>query len=217
MNIINQLTAKKQVINLYKDLGWKSLFAKIRFWDAPFIEVEKLVPAKGKIIELGCGEGLFSNFLALVSPKRNILGIEIDENRLEIADRGLENVSFELGDAVKCKLYPCDCVVFFHLLHHLNSLQDQERVLRRYVQVLNEKGKLILVEVEPQYSLRYLAAWFVDHFLVPWIFEKKLYSPIFFRSKKQWLSLLYSLGLYCQVIDAGKGKPFSHLIFNCQK
>ncbi len=43
-----------ETINLYKTVGWKKWFSKWRFAMAPYITVEKVVPKKGKIIELGC-------------------------------------------------------------------------------------------------------------------------------------------------------------------
>src|SRR5438552_3620639 len=100
MNIYEAIT---ETIDLYSTFRWKSFFSKIRFWDAPYVEVEKLIPKKGKIVDLGCGEGIFTNFLALSSSKRNIIGIELDKKRIEEANRGLKNASFKFGDATSIK------------------------------------------------------------------------------------------------------------------
>lgn len=202
-----------QTVLLYPE----NKFIKIRFWDAPYLEVEKLIPKRGKIVELGCGEGIFSNFLALASPERKIIGVEINKNRLKIANRRLKNTFFEFGDAVNYRIPSSDCIILFHLLHHLKSYQDQEKLIRNCIQSLKKQGKLLIVEVDVKFSLKYFISWFTDCFLVAWIFEKKFNSTIFFRNRSQWSSLTKDLGLSCRIISAEKGKPFSHVIFSCQK
>lgn len=211
------MSAVDETISLYNMMGWKKLFSRIRFWDAPFIEVEKLIPKSGTILDLGCGEGIFTNYLALSSSKRKIIGVELDKQRVREANRGLKNVKFEYGDATKYTISKIDTIVMFHLLHHLSSYKDQEDLIKKCVTKLPKKGKLIIIEVEPGFSFKYWLAYFTDHFLVPWIFEKRLYSLIYFRNRDEWRNLLETNGLSCKIISADKNKPFSHIIFNCQK
>lgn len=202
-----------ETINLYKD----KKFIPIRFWDAPFIEVERLVPESGFVIDLGCGEGVFTNFLGISSSARKVLGIEIDKRRIKFADRGIKNVSFEWGDATRVELPNAGTIILFHVLHHLLSRADQENIINRCVEKLNKDGKLIIVEVEPKFNLTYLLTWLTDHFIVPWLFEKRLYSPILFRNVKDWKEVIKRNNLSCKVINAQKGHPFTHIILECQK
>ncbi len=209
--------AIEKTISLYQEFGWKNKFSKIRFWDAPYIEVEKIVPVKGNITELGCGEGIFSNFMALSSPQRKITGIEIDRQRVSEANRGLTNTTFKYGDATMVKIQASDAVVMFHLLHHLKSKKDQEKVIKKAVHALKKNGKLIIVEVDIKPNIKYAISWFTDHFLVPWIFEQRLYSEIYFRKKNEWLKLLKGLGLKVITTSPDRGKPFTHIVFECTK
>lgn len=215
--IFSSTSCVDKTIALYCNLGWKSIFAKIRFWDAPYLEIERIVPKKGDILDLGCGEGLFSNFLAIASPGRKIFGIDVDKNRIRQADKGLKNTKFILGDVTKKSLPKADTIVMFHLLHHLNSYKDQEKVLKDAYRKINTGSSLIIVEAEPKFSLKFFSAWFTDHFLVPWIFEKKLYSPIFFRKSTNWKKLLKEVGFSSKVVPAEKNKPFSHIIIIAKK
>lgn len=209
--------AVKRTIQLYSNIGWKSIFTRIRFWDAPYAIVEKLVPQSGIIVDLGCGEGIFSNFLAISSNKREVIGIELDEKRIKVANRGVSNALFRQGDANKTALPKNDCVIIFHVLHHLESLSSQERIIDKCIKSLKDNGKLIIVEIEPKLTITFITTWFTDHFLVPWIFERKIYSPIFFRKSNEWLELLIKHNLKPQKIMAEKGKPFSHVIITAQK
>ncbi len=212
----NDILAKK-TINLYSGLGWKSLFARIRLWDAPYKQVEEIVPKKGVIIDLGCGEGLFSNYLALGSKKRKIFGVDVDKNRIKHAGRGLPNTQFVLGDVNKTKIPAADAIILMHLLHHLGSFKEQGKLLRKCWSKLRNKGKLVIIEIEPKASLKYFIVFLVDHFLVAWLFEKKVYSAIYFRKKSEWFTLLNNIGFKVNSYPADKNKPFPHIIFECIK
>lgn len=210
--------AIKETISLYKISGWKKWFVKIRFWDAPFLEVERLVPKEGKIVDLGCGEGLFTNLLALSSSQSQIIGIEIDENRIRQADHGIRNVRFEKGDVTNIKIPRADCIIMFHLLHHLNSFEAQEKLIKKCAEALKKNGRLIIVEVAEQPILKHALSWLTDAFVVPILFEKKLFNMSFFyRTEKGWKELFTKYRLRVQTKQAHKGKPFSHVIFIAQK
>ena len=206
-----------KLLKLYYGLGWKSLFARIRLKDAPYEQAESLVPKKGAIVELGCGEGLFSNYMALSSQKRKVIGVEIDDDRFMQANRKIANAKFIHGDATKVDIPKCDAIVMMHLLHHLRSFQDQEMLLKNIRGKLEKNGMLIIIEVEPKFSIKYLFALIADHFLVPWLFEKRLYSKIYFRKRKEWIALLKKLNFEVQAYAADKNTPFSHIIFECKK
>lgn len=202
-----------QVLHLYSE----NKFVPIRFWDSPFIEVERIVPKKGVIVDLGCGEGIFTNFLGVSSPIRKVIGIEIDSKRLQEANKDIANVSFKKGDATHIALPSCDAIILFHLLHHLHLYEEQEVVIKNCLRSLKEKGKLIIVEVDKKPTFKYLISWFTDCFIVPWLFEKRFYTPVHYRSRYEWLKIIKELGYSCTVTSAEKSKPFTHIIIVCKK
>lgn len=205
-----------KVINLYQDGGFAGDFAKIRFWDAPYLEMEKMITKSGNIVDLGCGDGIFANFLALKSKNRNIFGVEISEERLKRADKGIPNTKFLVGDITKLNIPKADTILLVHVLHHLLSYPAQEELLYVIKTKLKKGGQLLIAEVEPSWSFKYLVTWFVDHFLVPWLFDKRFYSPIYFRKPKDWIKLFKKVGLTCKITSAAKNKPFTHILFDCK-
>lgn len=208
--------AQKQAINLYASSVWESFLSKFKFWEEPYEVVEKMLPKQGKITDLGCGEGLLSNYLAISSPQRKITGFEITPERLVRAKKGIKNVSFSVGDIIKTPYPKTDAVVLFHVLHHLPSRDDQKKVLIKAKNSLEKKGKLIIVEVHLRPTIKYVAAWFADHFLVPWVFEKRFYTKAYFRKENEWTSLLKELGFEIKVTEETSGRPFPNIIFECK-
>ena len=182
------------------------------------MEVERIVPKKGKILDLGCGEGIFTNYMALSSSKRKILGIELNKERVVQADKGIKNVNFKYGNALTSFLPKSDVIVLFHLLHHLLSFSDQEKLIKKCSRSLNKGGCLVVVEVDIKPTFKYLVSWLTDHFVVPILFNHYFFEKnIFFRGKKDWLFLLKENNFECKAISMEKGKPFTHIVFKCIK
>lgn len=209
--------AIKDTVNLYSNTGWKSLFARWKFWEEPYEELEKLIPKNARIVDIGCGEGILDNFLALTSEGRKVYGFEIDKKRVAIADRNIPNTEFKQGDATKLTIPPTDVIIFFHVLHHLNSYKQQEEVLQKCYNSLKKGGKLFIVEVEIKLSLKYWLCWVFDFFFVPWVFEGRFYTPAFFRKSTDWKIFLNKIGFECKIIPADDGRPFSNVILECMR
>lgn len=207
--------AKNQAINLYAGNGWEAFLSKFKFWEEPYEVINKMLPDHGKITDLGCGEGLLSNYLAIASSKRKVTGIEIAPERLVRAKKGIKNVSFSVGDIVKTPYSKTDAIILFHVLHHLPSKNAQEEVLKKAKNALEKKGKLIIVEVHVGPTIKYLAAWFADHFLVPWVFEKRFFTRAYFRREQEWVNMLKKVGFKIKITEATSGRPFPNIVFEC--
>ncbi len=204
--------AKKETISLYKNSGWKSMFAHIRFWEAPLEEIEKLIPKKAIVTELGSGDGILTNFIALSSPSRDVLGVDVDEKRLKEADKKIQNVKFLKKDIRTSSIRKSDTIIISHVLHHLSNYNEQELVLKKSLESLNSNGTLIILEIYVSFSLKYLFGWVLDHFLVPIFFESRIYSPIYYRRKEEWGSLIANLGAKSQIIESVKNKPIANIL-----
>jgi len=203
----------KKVLSLYETGGFEEFFSFIRVWDAPFEEIEKVVPKKGVITDLGCGEGILTNFLAFSYSERKLIGIEIDKERIIQADKKIPNTSFRYGDVTKTSIPKSDAIILSHLLHHLSSYKQQEKVLVKCQKSLNKGGCLIIIEVDTRPFLKYIVSLLTDYFLVPWLFDRKIYERAYFRNRKDWTSLFNKYDLIVKIASAHRGKPFSHIIY----
>lgn len=207
--------ARRKAINLYAGGAWEKFLSNFKFWEEPYEVVEKIVPLSGTITDLGCGEGLLSNYLALASPKRKVIGFELISERLARAKKRIKNAFFNVGDIVKVSYPASDTIVLFHVLHHLASYDTQEVVLKKAKKSLKKNGKLIIVEVHVKPTIKYLAASFADHFLVPWVFEKRFFTRAYFRKEEEWITLLKKMGFKVKATQESSGRPFPNIIFEC--
>lgn len=68
------------------------LHTRVRWRSCPFEAVAEAVPASGRVLEIGCGHGLFSTYLALSSPTREVVGTDVDGDKIQAARRAAEGV-----------------------------------------------------------------------------------------------------------------------------
>ncbi len=61
------------------------LHVRVRWATCPVPEIDAEVPTTGRVLEVGCGHGLVSDYLAISCPAREVMGVDIDERKLEVA------------------------------------------------------------------------------------------------------------------------------------
>ena len=57
----------------------------LKSWLWPFADINSILPQKGTIIDLGCGDGLVAYYLADHDPKRQVIGIDLNANKINQA------------------------------------------------------------------------------------------------------------------------------------
>ena len=75
--------AGRDALALYRDAGRAAhLHTLVRWWSAPFPAIEQALPPVGRVLEIGCGHGLFSTYAALSAPGRTVHGVDIDPDKI---------------------------------------------------------------------------------------------------------------------------------------
>ena len=180
--------------------------------------VDRYVPRHGFIVDLGCGHGLFANLLAEASASRRVLGIDVDERKIEIARttiQGRESIRFEQGDIVHEAIPKCDAVTIIDVLYLL-APSDQEAVLRKAAAALAENAPLVVKTQErsatPRYALTF-AQELVTHSLG---LTRRNASRFHFLSRPEARALFERTGFLLDVIDM-PGRPYTDVVYLARK
>ncbi len=137
------------------------LHARVRWWTAPFPTIESAVPSSGRILEIGCGHGLFCTYLALAEPAREVVGVDIDAAKIDQAKqvaKGLTGVrlSFDVGKSGTVKTGPWDAIAIVDMLYLLPAA-EQRALLSAAVEQLAPGGVLLVKEMSS--TPRWKARW----------------------------------------------------------
>lgn len=196
---------------LYARNKWTHLFAAVRFWTGSYSEIERMVPKKGTILDLGCGYGIFANYLALASPSRKMIGIDTDRKKIKNACKGVLNTSFKVGDATKMKIKNLTAIILHDVLHHLNSYTQQEQLIKDCKNMLKRNGILIIVEVNNTPLWKLILGRATDFLMYKG-------QQVYYRYKKNMLKLLQNYFsrkfIYSENLQ---NSPYPHVVYICQK
>lgn len=199
----------KKLKRLYKKQGFVSVFMWLRWariLRAPYKEIERLIPKNAKIVDIGCGYGFFTNFLAISGPRRQVIGIDISGERIERAYKKLKNVQFVASDIMDLDIQDCDAIVIIHMLHHLPSFKAQEELLRSCHQKLSSGGYIVIGEIDTKPLWKSFCSKAIDHLLYRG-------DSFHFRTCEEFKKIIEKTGFSdVRIIDCSKGIPFAHKV-----
>ena len=99
------------------------------------------------ILNLGCGYGFLDYFLFLKNKKRNILGVDYDEEKIMLANNNYiknKNINFKQGDLRNYSFEKQYDVIFVMDVLHYFSAENQEKILIQSIENLNQNGILFI-------------------------------------------------------------------------
>ncbi|HUP85528.1 MAG TPA: class I SAM-dependent methyltransferase [Acidimicrobiales bacterium] len=137
------------------------LHTRVRWRSCPFEAVAETIPKSGRILEIGCGHGLFSTYLALESADRRVLGIDVDGNKIRAAQRaaeGLGNLTFRAHDPGVFPEGPWDAVAIVDVLYLIDR-EGERGLLTTAAQQLAPRAVLAVKEMatRPRWKFRWMA------------------------------------------------------------
>jgi SAM-dependent methyltransferase len=115
-----------------------------------FARVERVLPAEGTILDVGCGHGLLAVLAGARQPGRRVLGVDRIEARVavgrEVARRaGFGNVRLEAGRIEALPDGPFDAITLVDVLMY-RRLEEQEAALADCRDRLAPGGRLVIKE-----------------------------------------------------------------------
>jgi SAM-dependent methyltransferase len=187
-------------------------------------------PGRARVVDIGCGQGLFASLLAAMSAMQarpgewpaawhgtpevaSYTGIELmprDVARAQTAIGHLQPASRVLrGDMRTADLPPCDLVVIFDVLHYVD-LDAQAAVLRRVRDALLPRGRLLLRIGDAGDARGFAISQWVDRTVTR--IRGHRVSPTWGRPLADWKVLLRQLGFSVQAMPMSQGTPFANVL-----
>jgi len=201
------------LLNLYGDDDWiLSLYLRLRWRLCPFEKIEQLLPKSGRLLDLGCGYGILSNYMALKSRTREVIGIDRSVKRITVAagsssEKG--NPAFIRCDITELESGLVDGIVLTDFLHHIDY-QNQASLLSRCRELLKEDGVLVILEVDNRPLIKYIITLLIDKILnVP--------DKIYYRDNGTFTKVLREAGFAVTSYAADEGLPLSDRIYVCTR
>jgi len=178
--------------------------------------MDLLLTDEGRILDVGCGFGLFAAYFGQTQPRRRIVGVDPDARRVGIARHvaerlGLDEHRFVVGDVRDAALDgPFDAAYVLDVMHHLPR-EDQARVLARLRDVLVPGGMLLVKDIttEPRSGLLFTAA--LDRLMVG------PREPLSYRHHREWSEMLRDLGFHVRMVRVPDVLPYPHVVIAATK
>jgi len=194
---------KKLIKNyLYKGPVLEWYFrVKIRL-EQDYEPFHKLLPLQGQITDLGCGYGFMVYMLSFLSPKRKLLGIDYDEDKIAVANHCLaksENTTFVVGDVARYPLPQSDAFIISDVLHYLRP-EEQQQLIRQCIAQLRPGGKLIIRDGNAALKSRHRGTKLTEVFSTGSGFNKTR-NQLFFLSEADIQQAIRGLPVQMKVID----------------
>jgi 2-polyprenyl-3-methyl-5-hydroxy-6-metoxy-1,4-benzoquinol methylase len=178
--------------------------------------MDLLLVDRGRILDVGCGFGLFAAYFGQTQPERRIVGVDPDARRVGIARQvadslGLRDHTFVVGDVRSVALEGAfDAAYVLDVMHHLPR-DDQRPVLARLRGLLVPGGMLLVKDIttEPRFGLLFTEA--LDRAMVG------LREPLAYRHHREWGEMLKEVGFKVRMVRVPDVLPYPHVVIAATK
>lgn len=172
--------------------------------------MDLLLPPAGRVLDVGCGFGLFSSYFAQMSPARSVVGVDRSRTRVATARRAAAQLGIDAafieGDVRDVPLEgPFAAAYVLDVLHHI-AARDHQPVLERLRSLLAPGGTLIIKDIttEPRRGLLFTRA--LDRLVVG------PDEPLTYRHHHEWRRLLEGMGFVVRVVRVPDVLPYPHVV-----
>lgn len=214
---MSQLLNNK-VTKLYENCDiWTRLYLKIRLMLTPFEKVAEYIPKEGAVYDLGCGYGILSNLMALQSPKRKVVGVDLSKKRIGASSKTIgrrKNIQFVHNDLKEIDLEKCSTIVIYDVLHHMDY-KAQEALIQECFNKLGDNGLLVIKDNDTLPQWKYV--WnYMHEILTILLLITKSDKPSF-RTKKNFIEMLFKAGFIVEAVNIPTNLPYPFILYLCRK
>jgi len=214
-----------RIAGIYPSLPLRDKFAimaRLIFCASPVIDVlERHLPEKGLIVDLGCGYGTISHLVSSAHTDRSVIGVDMSSRRIKMAKSGVNHsnsVEFRAADVREFHIPRCSAVIMIDILYML-TFQEQERLLSRCYEKLCDNGVVVIKDNCKSPYWKYAYAYIED------VIKTKLGvygKEVAENSSRYWdvddfLELLGRIGFRAVAIPLKSYLPYPGVFYVCRK
>lgn len=201
----------------------KGVYATIRMALCPLMDIERFLPEKGTIMDVGCGAGLLLQWLSLGQNSRNLrlVGIEIDQRRIDLGREvckklGIDNkIDLRVENFTSTKdEQDLSALTFIDVLHHID-FDMQRLMLRLAFEKLAQGGIILIKEVDTKPAWKYIYNYIFDTLTHLTNITKG--KAGYYRSLPEWKKLLIEHGFSTRSVEVKHADFAPHIILIGEK
>ena len=188
-------------------------FVLARHLMAPLARVLAAVPPQGRLLDVGCGHGLFANAAALGSPARQVLGVDPSGAKIAVArssSAGLPNVRYVQGTVQEIAERDFDAISILDVLYLL-PIEEKLALLRACRERIAPDGVLILKTNDTRPPWKYRVARLQEEAMTG--LGLTMGHGLYFLSREQNAGLLELAGFRPSIVDLDSWLPYPHVMF----
>ena len=205
--------AMQRVISAYRDPVVRSYsWGRFKIFRQRFLdEIGQYLPSEGRVLDIGCGFGLFSLYYAQLHPGLSLHGFDLDARRVEMArdaarTLGLTNATFHVQNATDLRAHErFDAIYMLDVVHHVPA-PAVEALLREVKASLAPGGVLLVKELDTEPAWQRLFAHALDLAMSP-------SSPPRYWSTAELGGLLARLGFDVKRHAMVDILPYPHVLY----
>ena len=178
-------------------------------------EIGQYLPRTGRVLDVGCGFGLFSLYYASVSPALEIVGIDRNAARIAMARRaaqrlGLANVRYDVGDARDFRGGETfDGAYMLDIIHHIPP-ETVRPLLEQLAKALPPGARLVIKDVERRPAYKRWFTHALDKVMDP-------RSPVRYWGAEELQLLVEGTGFRVHRHLMVDFLPYPHVLYICER
>ena len=205
---------------------WIRFYNFIRLLTCPFYKIAEALPVGcGKVIDMGCGTGIFLNLVRITRGgcgNLESVGFDTDERKIAAARQslaigGYPAAEFKTEDITSntCDFRGAKCVIMTDVLCYFDGA-EKNRLLQKCFRELDAGGTVIIKDINKGATLKFF--WtLIQETIAIRMLRLGRYRGFYFGDRNEYLDILEKNGFSAEAFDLSRGYIYPHILYVAKK